>query len=128
MNFDNNTLLLFLRDIRDSLKALESGSSSENTALASIAETVSSENTALASIAESVSATPKVLVVAGASANDEFTPTSAAFADALAHIADGGVVYLSYSANEETVYDMVVKASESAIVSAGSATWEAPSD
>lgn len=114
MNYDNNTLLLLLKDIRDSLKALESGSSSENTALASIAE--------------SVSATPKVLVVAGASADGEFTPTSAAFADALAHIADGGVVYLSYSANEETVYDMVVKASESAIVSAGSATWEAPSD
>jgi len=72
---------------------------------------------------------PAVTMVAGAVADNEFTPTSAAFADVLAAIATNhGIVYLVYEDNEEDVYDMVVGASASQMVTATGITWDAPEE
>lgn len=72
---------------------------------------------------------PIVTVVEGAVADNEFTPTEAAFADVLAAIAEAhGIVYLKYEDNSEDVYDMVVGASASQIITATSVTWEAPQE
>lgn len=72
---------------------------------------------------------PIVTVVEGAVADNEFTPTEAAFADVLAAIAEAhGIVYLKYEDNSEDVYDMVVGASASQIITATSVTWEAPEE
>lgn len=87
------------------------------------------EETTSAAYVKNKPTIPAVTVVPGAVADDEFTPTSATFSDVLAAIATShGIVYLSYTVSEETVYDMVVTAGSSLIKTAAGVEWEAPSE
>lgn len=87
------------------------------------------DNTEASYIKNKPSIPAGAVAIAGAVSEGAFTPTSADFSTTLEHITGGyGMVYLTYTVDSETVYDLIVKASASEMVSALNVTWEAPGE